>query len=280
MKNSLICISLALLSAVSCSKDNIAEEGFRTIDATLSPVSPSGWTKAHIDFNAEPFQPVWDDGDGIAVVTERFPQGIAFTLTGGAGTPAGHFSSSSALNDTTSYFAVYPASAVSGSVFTSDGAAVTVEYPSRLSFDFDTRCSDSDNFMAASGSDRNFEFKNIHCYLELAIDGPGDDAVKSLTIKGKKGEIVAGKATVKFVGGIPEVSFVSGQDAVTVDFGEDGLEFSSDVLDIALPPVLSNGFEVTVTTVNGKTVTARSSESCAPLLQNTILSMEDPIEVK
>lgn len=276
MKNTLICISLAALAAVSCSKDNNVE-GFCTIDASLSAVASAGWTKAHIDFNSEPFVPVWDAGDEVAVVTKRFPKGVAFTLAGGAETPCGHFSSASALNDTTSYFAIYPASAVSGSVFTSDGAAVTVDYPSQLSFNFETRCCDNGNFMAASSPDRNFEFKNIHCYLELFISGPGTDAVKSLSIKGKNGEIIAGKAVVTFDGGIPSVAFVSGQDEVTVDFGAGGLEFSSDVLDIALPPVLSNGFEVTVKTVNGKTVTARSSEA---LSQNTILCMEDPIEVK
>ena len=261
---------LALISSVlaACNKAENSDNGFSRIGATAS--NPPANTRAHVDFVS--MQQVWDAGDCISVFTSKIPNGRQFVLATEEGLSNAEFVSDEVVNDTTCYYALYPASASGKAAFSTYGDALTVNYPASTSFNYDNFSGDCCNFMVAKSNDKFFFFKNIFSYIEFSVNGPDDDAIRSIVVQGQNGEIVSGTAKVTFNGEDPEVSFVSGGKSITVDFGEEGLAFPTEVFDISVPPVLSLGFSVTVNTVKGVSKTFKSAP-CPDFLINTAINM-------
>ncbi len=280
MKRTIFALAIMVMAASSCSKDAPVSEGhFNVVDAvsasSFRDCEPE-WSRTYIDFGE--LKHFWSEGDAIAVFSGN-STGVEFVLNEGAYSAQGQFVSRSLLSDSSVYYAVYPYSAASKCTFSPEGDVIAVEYPSSLVFnqdDPDNLYAGGANLMVACSGDHTFGFKNLCSYVELMIYGSEEDALKSIAVTGKNDEILSGKADVTFdEEGDPQVKFVSGGKSVSVDFGAEGQPFDSGLLiDVSVPPVLSEGFVVTLTTVNGVVKSFRSDESSS-LLINQIISMEE-----
>ena len=99
--------------------------------------------------------------------------------------------------------------------------------------------------------DVNFRFKNICGVMQFQLRGSG--FVKSVSIRGNRGEVLAGSAVVTVgYGKDPSISLsAEGTKEVTLDCGESGVELNETTpvsFFIALPPVqFEGGFTITVT---------------------------------
>ena len=99
--------------------------------------------------------------------------------------------------------------------------------------------------------DVNFSFKNICGVMQFQLKGSG--FVRSVSVKGNSGEILAGPAAVTAgYGKEPSISMsAEGVKEVTLDCGESGVELNETTpvsFFIALPPVqFEGGFTITVT---------------------------------
>ena len=99
--------------------------------------------------------------------------------------------------------------------------------------------------------DVNFCFKNICGVMQFQLKGSG--FVKSVSVRGNRGEILAGSAVVTAgYGKEPSISMsTEGVKEVTLDCGESGVELNETTpvsFFIALPPVqFEGGFTITVT---------------------------------
>ena len=99
--------------------------------------------------------------------------------------------------------------------------------------------------------DVNFRFKNLCGVMQFQLRGSG--FVKSVSIRGNRGEVLAGSAVVTVgYGKDPSISLsAEGTKEVTLDCGESGVELNETTpvsFFIALPPVqFEGGFTITVT---------------------------------
>ena len=99
--------------------------------------------------------------------------------------------------------------------------------------------------------DVNFCFRNLCGVMQFQLKGYG--FVKSVSVKGNRGEILAGSAVVTAsYGNDPSIAMSSeGTKEVTLDCGESGVELNETTpvsFFIALPPVqFEGGFTITVT---------------------------------
>ena len=103
--------------------------------------------------------------------------------------------------------------------------------------------------------DVNFCFKNICGVMQFQLNGSG--FVKSVSVRGNRGEVLAGSAVVTAgYGKEPSISMsAEGVKEVTLDCGESGVELNETTpvsFFIVLPPVgFEDGFTITVTDIWG-----------------------------
>ena len=109
--------------------------------------------------------------------------------------------------------------------------------------------------VTANTDDVNFRFKNICGVMQFQLTGCG--FVKSVSVKGNRGEVLAGSAVVTAgYGKEPSISMsAEGVKEVTLDCGESGVELNETTpvsFFIVLPPVqFEGGFTITVTDTRG-----------------------------
>lgn len=131
--------------------------------------------------------------------------------------------------------------------------------------------------------DTFLSFKNVGGYLKLLLYGK-DITVKSITLQGKNGEKLAGKATVTPIyGGVPTLEMSSeATETVTLDCGE-GVTLSTSADNatpffLVVPPTeFTKGFTVTVTDTKGRTF-KKSTNNSISIKRNVIKPMNE-IEV-
>ena len=136
--------------------------------------------------------------------------------------------------------------------------------------------------MVSVSSDKYLQYKNVGGYLMLKLYGEG--LISSITLRGNKGEKLAGKATVTMpLGGVPSVTMA--EDATTeiklscptpVQLGTTAEE--STVFWFVVPPVtFSEGFQITVVGNSGEIV--KSTDKTLTIERNNLSKMS-PIEVE
>ena len=140
------------------------------------------------------------------------------------------------------------------------------------------------NTMVSVGTDDALQFKNACGYLRLSLYGEGV-TVSTITLTGKKGEKIAGKATVTMpLGGVPTVAMAD--DATTsitltcaepVALGATAAE-SVDFWFVVPPVTFSEGFTVTVNgdafekaTTQSVTITRNHLSKMAPVEVSTVV---------
>jgi hypothetical protein len=126
-------------------------------------------------------------------------------------------------------------------------------------------------------NDQSMSFKNVMGGLRLQLKGT--DKVRNITVEGRNGESLAGKATVTGFsdGRTPVISISENvQTAVQLDCGK-GVQLKKDretSFIIVLPPVhFSKGFTVTVTTSDGTVKTIQTSATTNQIKRSSLLRM-------
>ena len=139
------------------------------------------------------------------------------------------------------------------------------------------------NTMVSVSTDEALQFKNVGGYLRISLYGEGV-SVSSLTLKGNKGEKIAGKASVTMpLGGVPSVSMASDATAsITLTCAEPvalGATAAESVdFWFVVPPVeFEEGFTVSIQHQGGMSVKTTSKDIT---INRNVLSKMSPVEVK
>lgn len=114
--------------------------------------------------------------------------------------------------------------------------------------------------------DTFLKFKNVGGYLKLQLYGD-DVIVKTITLQGNSNEKIAGTATITATyGGNPTVSMTDdATETITLDCGEGvkigTTEETATAFWFVVPPTrFESGFEITITNLNGGTLTKSTSK--------------------
>ncbi len=278
MKKALIAFATILAIAAGCSKENfeslsITRNGSFGGKSVATATIASDLDRATLD--VDDLKQVWVEGDciGISNKTDAGHEFAKFTLVSGEGTSEGEFESADEVGKDSVYYAVYPYSSTSTiTVAPQAPASISVQYPSRLTFDEDFIVAEGPNFMVARSKDKEkFYFRNICSYIQMTVTGPDDIYIQSLILRSADGSAINGNASITFNGDSPVVEFDgSGTDVNFISCGEDGFPFADEPFSIAVPPTLENGFSITIVATDGQEMTVSSSN---PVGRNTIMKM-------
>ena len=248
----------ALLLAASCAK-----EAVDVIDAPgISPelyasIEAQDETKVYVDDN---LRVLWNADDRVSVFY-RYSYNKQYKFKGQTGANAGSFSEIPNTdlvtgNELDHIYAVYPYR--EETAVTNDGI-IQVELPAVQTYALNSFGLGM-NTMVSVSDDNNLLFRNAVGYLMLKIYG--DACIKTITLSGKRGQKIAGAASITMEPGeFPEIAMAgNATTSVTLDCGN-GVTVGPDENHytefwFALPPTeFGNGFNVVVTDVYGHTFT-------------------------
>ena len=217
------------------------------------------------DFDNATYCQIWRTGDRISVF-DRFGN-TPFELTSGSGTTAGTFRSALNIEESDTYYALYPYNELAS---LKNGALQTV-CPDTLRYDAASGCALGANLMAAVSNGMSFTFYNAATFIQLTMTG--SDIIEGITITGNGGEAMAGTATIAFENNrVASVTLnPDGPKSIYVDC-RDGIALSATpkTVIIPVPPVLQNGFTLDFSTRSERIASKRSSN---PTEINTLLQM-------
>ena len=223
-------------------------------------------TKVFMDENCRLY---WNAGDRISFFPKT-TQNCPFTFLGNDGDKSGDFSTimqeGASATTVDKYYAAYPYR--EGNSIAADGT-LTLELPAAQTYHagtFDPQA----QLMTAVSSTPAMDFRNVCCVMGLQLYGAGVQ-VKSLTVSGKNGEILAGPMTVT-AGDAPTFSFTGAATATAVTLTAEtpvALDATTPTLFwIALPPVtFQDGFTLQVVDVNDQ-VFSKSTGKTISLQRN------------
>ncbi len=277
-------VAAAVLLAVSCSVKEVPEsaapiEQYDRVYAAVEGVSESE-SKTYVD---DQLRVLWHADDRISVFS-KYTFNQEYQFTGQTGDNAGTFNKVESDvfvtgNSLPSIWAVYP---YRESTKISNDAVLSVEFPATQSYAPDTFGRGA-GIMVSATDDNKLLFKNAVGVLLLKLYGSGV-SVNSVTLRGNKGEKLAGKATVTMeAGGLPSVSLGDGAEDELTLCCTDAVQIgaSSETCTefwLAMPPVdFTEGFTMTVE-YNGGSFD-KSTSNAVNIVRNRISSMA-PIEIE
>lgn len=249
------------LSAIDEHKVSEAVDG----DVYLASFEDDG-TKAFVDEDLHLF---WTNGDRISIFRGNTCN-QQYIFTGETGANSAKFervddtenSSGSQLTSNIASYAIYPFRESTSIGF--DGV-ISTTLPSTQYYAEDSFGLEANTMIAVTkGLDDKFlAFKNVGGFITFKLYGEGT-TVKSVSLTSLAGETLAGNASVTASSSaMPVVSFADDDSLVstlTIDCGE-GVELGATAEEakgfwFVIPPVtLSNGFEITFTSVDGSSIT-------------------------
>ena len=250
MKHIAFYLGIAAALVASCS---IQEENFQTpvwkgdvFFASIEQPSSSG-TKVYVD---EDLKVLWDKDDLVSIFNLK-DANDEYRYTGESFELVKPFSEEGVSID--HRYAVYPYSSATSIDMK---GVLSVELPALQQYRAHS-FGPGANLMTAVTDDMEFQFKNAGGYLLLKLYGEGV-SVSSITLKGNKGEKIAGTASVTMpLNGLPSIEMAS--DATTeitltcaepVALGAT-VEESVDFWFVVPPVTFSEGFTVSVTHQGG-----------------------------
>lgn len=284
MKRSLIYMAAGVAVVLNgCSapwEENTHLPGYQEYYATFEDIA----TRTVAD---EDGSVLWMKNDQITIF-ENSTVGHAFRFTGRNGSHSGPFSPVAsgeygAGEDINGYYAVYPHS--EDNTLESAGE-FTLTFPAEQQYAEDSFGPGANLAVAASGNN-HFSFKNVGGYLSFVLYGD-DVTVSSITLRGNRGEAIAGDMSVTIEeGSNPDFSFLSGKWNTTyteitlacdpaVRLGTTATEGSS--FWFVVPPVsFEGGLTFTVQDTQGNTFTKTSNK--ARTITRSVRTPFNPIEV-
>ena len=248
--------------------DDSSDEFFASIEGTFTKVSVDD--RLNVVWNADDRASIFDKTD----VNQEY------RFTGKDGDDSGIFKivsdgSSSTGNPLSFVYSVYPYKETT--TVGSDGT-ITLTLPEEQAYrenDFGSGA----NTMVSVSSDKELLFKNLCGYLVLKLYGD-DVSVRSISLKGNNGEILAGAANVTAAADKAPTFVFSGPGSISlalncpspVSIGSTAE--SATVFWLVVPPTtFSLGFTISVTDSKGN-VFEKSTSSEAAIPRNTVFRMK------
>lgn len=267
---------------VSCSEQDITPTG-RT-DST-APVFTASLFQCEISktYVGEDLKLYWTEDDRVSIFFNTYNQQYKFD--GATGDNSGTFSKIPtddfvAALELDRNYAIYPYSA--SNKITYQGL-MSLTLPAVQHFAEGSFGPATNTMVAVTENidDKCLLFKNLCGYLVVKLYG--ECTVKSVSLKGKNGEKLAGEATCQpQYGEAPSIVWGSNtSDEITLDCG-DGVELgktedSATLFWFAVPPVsFENGFTIQYTTANG--VTKDKSTSIARTIERNVVNQMEPLK--
>lgn len=213
----------------------------------------------------------WTAGDQISLfVANTLNQQYQFE--GKTGANSGYFNrignSFGTGNDLSHHYAVYP---YASDIEITENGVITATLPAEQSYAANSFGLGANTMVAVTKNtdDTYLKFKNVGGYLKLQLYGD-DVTVKTITLQGNSNEKIAGTATITAIyGGEPTINMADdATKTITLDCGE-GVKIgataeTTTAFWIVVPPTtFENGFEITITDVNGGTFTKSTSNGIA-----------------
>lgn len=241
MKKIQFLASMALL-LVGCAEDagidntqQILNSG-RTFVATIE----NNQTRAHV----EGLSIVWDDEDVVSVL-----DGVG-NLQYQYSDESGEFAPVNSGVSTYDVYAIYPY----GSGNSVQDGTISLTLPAEQTYAENSFGRGANTMVAKLDGDK-LCFKNVGAYLELKLYGE-DISVKSITLRGNKGEQLSGDARVSFdANGVPTYEWAEGGEAntsITLTCPEEGVTVGGTEQDatsfwfVVPPQTFEDGFTITV----------------------------------
>ena len=259
MKAFLSVLSLAALSAavfISCNKETATAPGDVPVSGTgmLAKEFSAGTPSTRATLKDFPLVE-WQNTDAIAI-WDGFSSCI-FTVKAGTNQGTTATFEGSVAEEATSFHALFPASAFNafdGQSFTATLASVQTVSPGA--------CNAAGATLAVGSieSGNHISFKNAVGLLKITIGSEFDSQIHSVTLSGKNGEAVAGKAVFNCSTGQLE-RVVSAQSSVTIDAGTGRCFTSGDYYIAVLPVSFNNGFELSFKNLSGTAKEVSTSKS-------------------
>ena len=266
MKNILSIMFLFAILASSCSEDELVKNQSSSFDSLKFTASfEENESRTYIE---EGNLLRWTEGDQISLfVATTLNQQYQFE--GKTGANSGYFKKINNLfgagNDLNCHYAVYP---YSPDIEITDYGIITATLPAKQNY-AENSFGLGANIMVAVTQDTDdtfLKFKNVGGYIKLKLYGD-DVTVKSIALTGNNNEKLAGKATITATySGEPTVNMAAdATKTITLDCG-DGVkigttEETATPFWLVVPPTTFNeGFEITITDMNGGTFTNASND--------------------
>ena len=273
-------IAAALVASCSIQEDNfiVPEPGNTVFHARFEQPAEEG-TKVYVN---EDLQLRWTAEDRVSVFNKTTAN-QEYIFAGQTGDGEGDFNpvdngQAGTGNAIEHVVSVYPYQDAS----IADNEAVTLTLPAVQAYAANSFGPEA-NTMVSVTADEELLFKNVGGFLKLSLYGEGVK-VSSITLKGNKGEKIAGNATVTMpLGGVPSVSMAS--DATTsitlncaepVALGATAAE-SVDFWFVVPPVEFKEGFTVNVVHQGGMSV--KTTDKDIIIVRNKLSKMA-PVEVK
>ena len=210
----------------------------------------------------------WTAGDQISLFDGN-TLNRQYKFDGETGDNSGTFSIVNAPygsgNDLTANYAVYP---YASDVKITETGVITATLPAEQAYAENSFGPEANTMVAVTQNvdDTFLKFRNVGGYLKLQLYGD-DVTVKSITLTGNNNEKLAGKAIITpAYGQSPTLTMVDdATTSITLDCGE-GVKLSTSAETatafwVVVPPTtFEDGFEITITDINGGTFAKSTSK--------------------
>ena len=200
----------------------------------------------------------WTNGDEISLFTSTTNQSYIFKGT--TGSKYATFEKNHKENIRPSFstiYALYPYN--SSTTISNDCATIVYEFPAIQKYSPDSFGPGANTMYATSNiNDNTLSFRNLCGFIRFKLYG--DATIRSIELKGNKGELIAGKSE-KYTYNISRGWFTDGSTSITLDCGENGVklgttEQTATAFWFVVPPVVFNkGFSIDITTTDGPVIT-------------------------
>lgn len=282
-----ICIILAVLISSGCSKENLPEENTEVNDMPVfEAIIGDADTKVQLgDLTDNKHPLLWQNNDLISIFVKSSGNS-KYQLKSGAGSSSATFECSSPeTGDGLDHNgAVYPYSVNNSAANHTDGLSFTLDIP--VNQYYQENGLDTQAFpMVAVSDNTSLQFKNVCGLLKLQLycDPNSTLKIKSITVKGNNGEVLAGRGSCTLISeGDPSTwTAVNTNNSthVRLDCGE-GVTLSTTegtptIFYIALPPVsFTKGFEITVKDTGGHIMTKKTERTDLGIVRSKITKMK------
>lgn len=223
----------------------------------------------------------WTENDQISFFYKS-TLNLQYKFDGETGDNAGTFSPVNQVigtgNELSRNYAVYP---YASDIKIAENGIIATTLPAVQSY-AENSFGLSDNTMVAVTQNRDdtfLKFKNVCGYLKLQLYGD-DVTIKSITLTGNNNEKLAGKTTITPIyGQSPTISMATdATKTITLECGEGvkigSTEKTATAFWMVVPPItFENGFEITITNINGDTF-KKSTSNDIVIDRNVIKPME------
>ena len=210
---------------------------------------------------------LWQENDAIKVFNAANPEGVVYTLQGGAGTPQASFSGNP-LSGSAPYYVVYPA-AVAGSL---SGTGVSVNLPQSQALTSNSFGKGANVALAVTNDlSSPIQFKNALGAVSFSLNG--SVSVKQIRVQTKGTEALWGSGTLQMSDGVPALSMEE-SDADHQAVYLDGAAQTGPFYMMLPPGALAGGFMMEVTnSANMSMLKAAKASASNAVQRNHFLAM-------